>query len=35
MIYDTLLSVSVHEAERVEKWKEPNGWKFELTAKKE
>ncbi len=35
MIYDTLFSVFAYEAERVEKWEEPNGWKFDLTAKKE
>jgi hypothetical protein len=35
MIYDTLFSVFVQEAGRVEKWKEPNGWKFDLTVKKE
>lgn len=35
MIYDTLFPVFAYEAGRVEKWKELNGWKFDLTAKKE
>ena len=35
MIYGTLFSVFAYEAGRVEKWKEPNGWRFELTAKRE
>jgi hypothetical protein len=35
MIYDTLFPAFTQKAGRVEKWKEQNGWKLDLTAKKE